>query len=142
VKHKFKVLAASTALAIGLSLLNATPAEACEQPHPTPSPTTEASVSTTDTVRVTQRSPGSAIALLEWPAVTGATGYRIFKTGSIRPRWRLFALIPSGATSRTVADKPGAIAIYRVVAVVGSREVDLGSFTYIPVKQQSRSELD
>ena len=131
-KHKSKVVAASAALAVGLSLLTATPAEACEEPHPTPSPIAEAPVSTTDIVRVTQRAPGSPFALLEWPAVTGATGYRIFKTGSIRPRWRLFAILPARAISRTVADKPGAIAIYRVVAVVGSREVEVGSFTYQP----------
>ena len=133
-KHKSKVLAASAALAVGLSLLTASPAEACEQPHPTPSPTAEAAVSTTDIVRVTQLTPGSPFALLEWPAVTGATSYRVFKTGTIRPRWRLFAMLPARVTSRTVADKPGAIAIYRVVAVVGSKEVDLGSFTYFPQK--------
>jgi hypothetical protein len=72
--------------------------------------------------------------LLEWPAVTGATSYRVFKTGTIRPTWRLFAILPARATSRAVADKPGAIAIYRVVAVVGSREVEVGSFTYFPQK--------
>ena len=133
-KRKSKVLAASAALAVGLSLLTASPAEACEQPHPTPSPTAEAAVSTTDIVRVTQLTPGSPFALLEWPAVTGATSYRVFKTGTIRPRWRLFAMLPARVTSRTVADKPGAIAIYRVVALVNNRETHLGEFIYRPLR--------
>ena len=133
-KHKSKVLAASAAIAIGLSLITASPAEACEQPHPTPSPTTTSAPSTADSVRVTQQAAGSPFALLEWPAVTGATSYRIFKTGSIRPRWRLFWISPARATSHTIADMPGSIAIYRVVALVNNREVDLGEFVYRPMK--------
>jgi hypothetical protein len=134
VKHKSKVLAASAAIAIGLSLITATPAEACQEPHPTPSPTATSAPSSDDSVRVTQQAAGSPFALLEWPAVAGATSYRIFKTGSIRPRWRLFWISPARATSRTVADKPGSIAIYRVVALVNNREIDLGEFVYMPLR--------
>ena len=109
-KHKSKVLAASAAIAIGLSLITASPAEACEEPHPTPSPTTTSVPSTTDSVRVTHQSAGSPFALLEWPAVAGATSYRIFNTGSIRPRWRQFRISQARDTSHTIADKPGPIA--------------------------------
>lgn len=133
-KHKSNVLAVSAAIAVGLSLLIATPAEACKDPHPTPSPSASAAASTLDTVRVTQQGPGSFFGLLEWPAVTGATEYRIFKTGSIRPRWRLFWIAPGSLTKHTVSDKPRAIAIYRVVALVKNKEIDLGEFTYIPVR--------
>ena len=133
-KHKSKVLAVSAAIAVGLSLFIATPAEACEEPHPTPSPSAVAPVSTVDTVRVTQQGPGSLFALLEWPAVAGATEYRIFKTGSIRPRWRLFWITPSSLTQHTISDKPRSIAIYRVVALVNNREKDLGEFIYRPLR--------
>ena len=43
-------------------------------------------------------------------------------------------MLPARVTSRTVADKPGAIAIYRVVALVNNREKDLGEFIYRPLK--------
>ena len=133
-KHKSKVLAVSAAVAVGLSLLIATPAEACKEPHPTPSASTATPVSTVDTVRVTQQGPGSLFALLEWPAVAGSTEYRIFKTGSIRPRWRLFWITPRSLTKHTISDKPGSIAIYRVVALVNNREKDLGEFIYRPLR--------
>ena len=133
-KHKYKVLAASVAIAIGLSLITASPAEACQEPHPTPSPTTTSAPSSADSVRVTQQVAGSPFALLEWPAVAGATSYRIFKTGSIRPRWRLFWITPRSLTKHTIADKPGSIAIYRVVALVNNKEKDLGEFIYRPLK--------
>jgi hypothetical protein len=87
-----------------------------------------------DTVRVTQQGPGSLFALLEWPAVAGATEYRIFKTGSIRPKWRLFWITPSSLTQHTISDKPRSIAIYRVVALVNNREKDLGEFIYRPLR--------
>lgn len=114
-----------TVLAIGTA---ANPAGACEQPH-NPAPPV---VSTAGTVRVTQDAVGSFTAILEWPAVAGATEYRIYKTGSIRPYWRLFWIAPRTSNRHSVADKPGAIAIYRVAALVKNREIDLGSFTYIP----------
>lgn len=133
-KHKSKVLAVSAAIAVGLSLFIATPADACEDPHPAPSSSASAAPSALATVRVTQQGTGSFFGLLEWPAVTGATEYRIFKTGSIRPRWRLFWVAPSSVTMKTISDKPGAIAIYRVVALVKNKEIDLGEFTYIPVR--------
>jgi hypothetical protein len=133
-KHKSKVLAVSAAIAVGLSVFVATPAEACEEPHPTPSPSPSAAASTLATVRVTQQGPGSFFGLLEWPAVAGATEYRIFKTGSIRPRWRLFWITPGSLTKHTISDKPRSIAIYRVVALVNNREIDLGEFTYIPIR--------
>ena len=133
-RHKSKVLAASAAIAIGLSPITASPAEACEEPHPTASPTAYPASSTADSVRVTQQGPGSFFGLLEWPAVDGATRYMIFKTGSIRPYWRLFWIAPGGMTSLEVSDKPGAIAVYRVVATVGGREVNLGRFNYKPLR--------
>lgn len=131
-KHKSKVIAASAAIAVGLSLLTATPAEACQEPQP--SPAAGETISTADTVRVTQQAPGSYFGVLEWPAVAGATEYRIFKTGSIRPAWRLFWIASGSVTKKTVSDKPRSIAIYRVAALVNNREIDLGEFIYIPVR--------
>jgi hypothetical protein len=87
-----------------------------------------------EAVKITQQAPGSSRARLEWAATPKATEYRIYKTGSIRPSWRLFAVSSASATSRTVVDLPGAIAIYRVMAVVGSKEVLVGRVTYIPTR--------
>jgi quinol-cytochrome oxidoreductase complex cytochrome b subunit len=81
---------------------------------------------------VTQEGPGSYFATLEWEPLDEASGYRIYKTGSIRPSWRLFWVTGIENISRTVSDKPGAIAIYRVMALVGSREIEVGSFEYYP----------
>ena len=125
-------VAAVTLAAVLLTSANATPAGACEQPVAAPT----AVVSTADTVRVTQLAPGtgSGAGRLEWPVVAGATEYRVYKTGSIRPYWRLFWIAPATVNSRTVVDRPGAIAIYRVVSVVNGREIAIGRFIYRPVK--------
>jgi hypothetical protein len=56
----------------------------------------------------------------------------VYKTGSIRPYWRLFFVAPGNMNVLQVIDKPGAIAVYRVVAIVGSQEVNLGRFNYRP----------
>jgi len=85
-------------------------------------------------VMVTQESPGSYFATLKWEPLEGARDYRVYKTGSIRPGWRLFWSTNSDLISRTISDKPGSISIYRVVAVFGSREIELGSFEYIPTE--------
>jgi hypothetical protein len=87
-----------------------------------------------EAVKITQQAPGSSRARLEWAATPNATEYRIYKTGSIRPSWRVFAVSSASATSRTVVDLPGAIAIYRVMAVVGSKEILVGRVTYIPTR--------
>jgi len=91
-------------------------------------------VTSADSVKITQQAPGSSRAKLEWVAVANATEYRIYKTGSIRPAWRLFAISPAGATSRTIVDAPGAVAIYRVMAVVNAKEVLIGRVNYIPTR--------
>lgn len=86
-------------------------------------------------VRVTQiGGAGSLFGMLEWNAVPGATQYIIHKTGSIRPYWRLFWITPASMTKLEVVDQPGAIAVYRVTAVVNSREVVIGRFNYRPRK--------
>jgi subtilisin family serine protease len=85
-------------------------------------------------VLVTQESPGSYFGTLKWEPLDGARDYRVYKTGSIRPGWRLFWSTNSDLISRTISDKPGSISIYRVVAVFGSKEIELGSFEYIPTE--------
>ena len=87
-----------------------------------------------EAVKITQQAPGSSRATLEWTLTPKATEYRIYKTGSIRPSWRLFAISPANVTSRKVVDLPGAIAIYRVMAVVNSKEVLVGRVTYTPTR--------
>jgi hypothetical protein len=86
------------------------------------------------TVSISQWRPGSLLATLQWTPNASASSYRIYKTGTIRPTWRLFAIMPGAAVSRTVADRPGAIAIYRVMAVINSREVLVGEVIYQPVR--------
>jgi hypothetical protein len=88
----------------------------------------------TQPVSISQWRPGSLLATLQWTPNASASSYRIYKTGTIRPTWRLFAIMPGAAVSRTVADRPGAIAIYRVMAVINSREVLVGEVIYQPVR--------
>jgi hypothetical protein len=86
------------------------------------------------TVSVSQVTPGTGIgeAVLQWSSIPGATEYRIFKTGTIRPSWRLFYVYPSSITSITIFDQPGSIAIYKIMVVVNSKETFLGEVTYRP----------
>jgi hypothetical protein len=88
----------------------------------------------TQPVSISQWRPGSLLATLQWTPSALASSYRIYKTGTIRPTWRLFAIMPAAAISRTVADRPGAIAVYRVMAVVNSREVLVGEVIYRPTR--------
>lgn len=83
-------------------------------------------------VQVSQEAPGSYFGTLQWSAMSEATEYRIYKTGSIRPSWRLFYVYPTYITNITISDKPGAIAIYKLVAVVNSQEVLIGEAIYRP----------
>ena len=107
---------------------------------PTPTPTQAAVVqespaaSVVGTVSIAQVLPANAAgeAVLQWFTISGGTEYRIYKTGTIRPTWRLFYVYPPSITSITVFDKPGAIAIYKIMAVVNGKEVFLGEAIYEP----------
>lgn len=124
-----KVAASLAAVALALSVGLVSPAEATSRHQVKQS--TSASISAP--VMVTQiGGAGSHFGLLEWTPITGATEYRIHKTGSIRPTWRLFFVAPASMTRLEVSDKPGAIAVYRVTAIVSSREVLVGRFNYKP----------
>lgn len=83
-------------------------------------------------VSVVQEGIGSYFGSLSWTKVESATRYDVYKTGSIRPGWRLFATANGDVTTMTISDKPGAIAVYSVVAIVGGKSIDLGEFTYYP----------
>jgi hypothetical protein len=111
-----------------------------ETSAPAPTPTQAPAVQQPPTdpvvgvVTVSQVFPtnGGGEAVLQWSSIPGATEYRIFKTGTIRPSWRLFYVYPSSITSITIFDKPGAIAIYKIMVVVDSKETLLGEVVYKP----------
>ncbi len=100
-----------------------------EQPAPSAS---EEPVSEIPYVSAVQQGSGSFFGTLNWSAVGEASSYIIYKTGSIRPGWRVFSSVPVGANSMSISDKPGAIAIYRVMAVVGGKEKEIGTVKYFP----------
>lgn len=124
-----KFFAGVAVAALCWSVLLGVPASAGGSSAPVASPSSETS---SRGVWVTQQGRGSHFATLQWSAVAAATEYRIYKTGSIRPRWRLFYFTSPAVTSKLVSDRPGAIAIYRVTAMVNYREVLIGRFTYFP----------
>ena len=105
-------------------------------PTPTQAPVIQQPPTSTvvGTISVSQVLPGDGIgqAILQWYLVPGGTEYRIYKTGSIRPAWRLFYVYPPSITSITIFDMPGSIALYKIMAVVNDKEIFLGEVTYIP----------
>jgi hypothetical protein len=111
-----------------------------EASTPVPTPTQAPAVQEPPTVpvvgvaTVSQVFPtnGGGEAVLQWSSIPGATEYRIYKTGTIRPTWRLFYVYPPSITSITIFDKPGAIAIYKIMVVVDSKETLLGEVIYRP----------
>ena len=131
-----------------VAALTATPKVSTPQPQETSEPTpTQVSAPTqapvvqqpptapvVGTVSVSQVTPENGLgeAVLEWSSIPAATEYRIFKTGTIRPSWRLFYIYPSSITSITIFDQPGSIAIYKIMVVVDSKETLLGEVTYRP----------
>jgi len=106
-------------------------------PTPTQAPLVQQSTEalSVGTVNVTQVLPGIGIgeAVLQWSLVNGGTEYRIYKTGTIRPSWRLFYIYPPSVSSITIFDKPGSIAIYKIMALVNGRETFVGEAIYRPV---------
>lgn len=134
----------SASVAVLTAALGESTPEPQETPTPTPTqvpaPTQSPVVQEPDsapivgTVSVSQVTPGTGIgeAVLQWSSIPGATEYRIFKTGTIRPSWRLFYVYPSSITSITIFDQPGSIAIYKIMVVVNSKETFLGEVTYRP----------
>jgi subtilisin family serine protease len=102
-------------------------------PDPVPSPTPEPNqVQPPEAVSAVQAGAGSFFGTLSWTLVAGTTSYLIYKTGSIRPGWRQFASAPAGTNSMSISDKPGAVAIYRIVAIVSGSEVEVGTVKYFP----------
>lgn len=100
-------------------------------PTPTPTPTPEVQPEA-GSVKVTQKKAGSSIGTLTWDLVEGASSYTIYKTGSIRPAWSIYSYQKSTTSKKTIVDKPGSIAIYRVVAIVSGKEVQVGKYRYYP----------
>lgn len=126
-----KLIAGLASIALSLSLGVISPAQAATATVPLTSTTTTAA----PTVWVTQvGGSGSLFGVLEWTPVSGASKYLIHKTGTIRPYWRLFWVTPATITSMQVTDLPGAIAVYRVTAVVNGKETVIGRFNYRPKK--------
>lgn len=109
-------------------------------PATTPLPTQAPAVQQPDTapvagtVSVSPVLPGDGTgeAVLQWSSIPGISEYRIYKTGTIRPSWRLFYVYPPSITSITIFDQPGAIAIYKIMVVINSKETLLGEVTYRP----------
>ena len=109
-------------------------------PTPTPTPTqaplvqqpTTAPVVGTVSVSPVLPGNGTGEAVLQWSSIPGISEYRIYKTGTIRPTWRLFYVYPPSITSITIFDQPGAIAIYKIMVVINSEETLLGEVTYRP----------
>jgi hypothetical protein len=115
----------------------ATQESSAPAPAPTQAPSSQQSTEAlaVGTVSVTQVLPGIGIgeAVLQWTLVNGGTDYRIYKTGSIRPRWRLFYVYPPSVTSITIFDQPGSIALYKIMAVVNGKEKFVGEVIYRPI---------
>jgi hypothetical protein len=105
-----------------------------EQPEAVQDPETSPKYPEEYFVVVTQDGDGSPFGRVTWSSVDGADSYQIYKTGSIRPGWRLFWVSPGSATYMNISDEPGSIAIYRVIALVGSESILLGEFEYYPTK--------
>lgn len=108
------------------------PEPVAPEPEPSNPPVVDEPSLPDYSVSITQWEPGKGFASLEWAQVDGASSYRIYKTGSIRPGWRLYWTTDENGHIKTVTDAIGAIAIYRVTAVVGGSEVELGEVQYEP----------
>lgn len=110
-----------------------------QTPEPSPSPVVDEPslpepVSDVNDVIVIQSEPGSNVGTLKWPRIEGSDGYRVYKTTSLKPGWRLHWVAQEDWFERTIVDKVGSTAIYKVFALVGGKEVEVGRFQYEPVE--------
>lgn len=85
-------------------------------------------------VRVTQREAGSIFATIEWSEYPHADKYIIYRTGQIKPGWRPLWDVDNLTTSQLIAEELGYISIYKVIALVGTEEVEIAEFKYRPSK--------
>lgn len=111
-----------------------TPEPEVSEPEPDVAPVVDDPVLPEYYVTVHQNSPGSLFGRVEWSPVDGADMYQILKTSSIRPEWRLFWATSKPVTHRNISEEPGSIAIYKVIAYVGSQAIELGEFEYLPTE--------
>ena len=107
-------------------------------PEPEPEPGTIANPNGNEdavdyNLRAYQSSPGARTGWLKWDLIDGAQ-YQIYKTGSIRPELRLFATINNGINRLLLSDAYESIAIYSIVAVLGSETIDMGEVKYYPIR--------
>lgn len=124
-----KVTAILAVIALSLSVSLVSPAEATTRPT-----RQDTSSTAIETVWVTQKAPGSVFGQLRWVQLPGATEYRIYNAGSFRPSWKLIFIMSSRASKRTIVDLPGTISIYRIMALINSKEVEVGRYIYKPTK--------
>lgn len=85
-------------------------------------------------VKVTQLEAGSMFATIEWSAVPEAQEYLIYRTGKIRPGWRVLWSVDNLTTSQLIAEEPGSLSIYKVIAIIDSKEVEIAEYRYLGLK--------
>lgn len=126
--NRFAASLAAVALSLSLGLVS--PAQAASG-----GPVSKSVTATTEqAIWVTQEKPGSRFALLQWIPLPGATEYRIYNALSYRPTWKLIFIAPATSTNRNIVDRPGTVSVYRIVAVVNGKEVNMGRYYYYPKK--------
>lgn len=106
------------------------------EPEPVPDPVTDTNpvgdpVQVDYNLQAVQSEPGSRIGWLSWDLIEGAT-YKIYKTGTIRPSWRQVSTVNEGRNIYLLSDLANSLSIYKVVAVLGTQEIEMGEIKYKP----------
>ena len=84
-------------------------------------------------IQAYQSEPGARTGWLKWDLIEGAT-YKIYKSSSIRPQLRQFALVKEGINRFLLSDVHGSLSVYKIVAVIDSEELEMGEIKYTPRK--------
>lgn len=111
------------------------PEPVAPEPEPSPSPVADEPILPEYEVSVIEVEDGPMFGMLSWSRVAGSDGYRVYRTSPERPSWKVYgAFTSSSKVQMLIVTDVGKIARYRVVAIIDSKEVEVGEITHSPTE--------
>lgn len=104
------------------------------EPEPFPSPVVNEPIVPEYDVSVIAVEDGPMFGLLSWSQISSSSGYKIYRTSPERPTWKVYgAFTDNLKTEMLIVTDVGKFARYRVVAIIDSKEIEIGEITHAPV---------
>lgn len=104
------------------------------EPEPSIPPAVDEPIVPEYDVSVIAVEDGPMFGLLSWSQISSSSGYKIYRTSPERPTWKVYGAFTNNLkTEMLIVTDVGKFARYRVVAIVDSKEIEIGEITHAPV---------